>query len=94
MREHEARLRIRLTPRGGSDRVDGVAPDGGLLVRVAAPPVADAANRALLRLLAHELDVSPTAVRLVGGAKGRVKLVAIAGVAAPALLARWPGLRL
>jgi uncharacterized protein len=71
--------------------VDGVV-DGTLKVRVSAPPVEGAANRALLRLLADELGVARSSVRLVAGAAGREKLVVIEGVGREMLLARWPGL--
>jgi uncharacterized protein len=89
----DPRLPVRLTPRGGSDRVDGVV-DGVLRARVAAPAVGGAANEALVRLLADELGVPRRDVRLVAGATGRTKLVAIEGVDAAALLRRWPGLEL
>jgi uncharacterized protein YggU (UPF0235/DUF167 family) len=89
----EVRFVVRLTPRGGADRVDGVV-DGVLRIRVAAPPVEDAANRSLLRLLARELGVAPSAVRIVAGATGRRKTIAIDGTTAQAILIRWPGLRL
>jgi uncharacterized protein YggU (UPF0235/DUF167 family) len=85
------RFRVRLTPRGGSDRVDGPA-DGRLRVRVAAPPVDGAANRALLALVADVLGVPRGAVRLAGGETSRTKLVEVAGVGRDAILARWPGL--
>jgi len=88
-----ARFAVRLTPRGGADRVDGVV-DGVLHARVAAPPVEDAANRALLRLLADELGVPRRDVRLVAGAGGRTKVIAVDGVDPGALLERWPDLRL
>ncbi len=88
----ELRIEIRLTPRAGSDRLDGVV-DGVLRCRVAAPPVDGAANEALLRLLAHELDVPPSVVRLVSGERGRRKLVAIPASARSRVAARWPGLR-
>lgn len=89
----EVRFRVRLTPRGGADRVEGAA-DGVLRVRVAAPPVDEAANRSLERLLARELGVPPSAVRIVAGATGRRKTIAVEGVSTAAILARWPGIGL
>lgn len=88
----EVRFPVRLTPRGGSDRVDGVGKDGVLLVRVAAPPADGAANAALLVLLAGELGSPRTSVCLALGAASRRKTIAIDGVAAALLEARWPGL--
>jgi uncharacterized protein len=86
-----ARIPVRLTPRAGSDRVERV--DGGVLrVRVAAAPVDGAANVALLRLLAAELDVPPSALKLVAGASSRLKVVEVEGRHAAAIARRWPGL--
>jgi len=65
-----------------------------LRARVAAPPVEGAANQALLRLLATELDVPRRDVRLIAGASGRTKLVAVEGIEPEALTERWPGLRI
>jgi uncharacterized protein (TIGR00251 family) len=86
------RIVVRLTPRAGTDRVDGVV-DGVLRVRVSAPPVDGAANRALVRLLAQELGVPRRDVRLVGGDTGRTKRLEVDGLTPEALAARWPGLR-
>ena len=86
-----ARLTVRLTPRGGADRIDGVV-DGVLRVRVSAPPVDGAANQALLRLLARELDVPRRDVRLVSGEGARTKVVEVDGVDPGSLATRWPGL--
>ena len=60
-----ARIAIHLTPRAGVDAVDAPAADGELRVRVRAAPVDGAANEALLRLVAHMLDVPRSAVRLI-----------------------------
>ncbi len=90
----DARFVVRLTPRGGADRIDGVGQDGTLRARVAAPPVDEAANRALVRLLADELGVAAGRVSIVAGATGRRKTVAVEAVGPDAILARWPGLRL
>ena len=92
MPDLEARFAVRLTPRSGSDHVDGVV-DGALRARVAAPAVGGAANQSLLRLLSDELGVPRRAVRLVAGAAGRQKLIVVDGVDPAALVARYPGLR-
>lgn len=86
------RLAVRLTPRGGADRIDGVGDGGVLRVRVAAPPVDGAANEALCRLLAREFGVPRGAVRVASGATGRSKVVEIDGIDGGALTAAWPGL--
>ena len=82
---------MRLVPRGGVDRVDGVI-DGSLRARVAAPPVDGAANTALERLIADQLNLAPSRVHVVGGAANRHKLIEIEGVEPALLRARWPGL--
>lgn len=87
-----ARIGVRLTPRGGADRVDGVGEDGVLRARVAAAPVDGAANEALRRLLARELRVAAGAVRVVGGATARRKVVELDADGA-AVEAAFPGVR-
>jgi hypothetical protein len=86
------RFAVRLSPRAAATRIDGVV-DGVLKIRVAAPAVEGAANTALLRLLADELGLPLRGVRIVAGAKSRQKLVMVEGIAADAVVARWPGLR-
>jgi uncharacterized protein YggU (UPF0235/DUF167 family) len=77
------RVRVRLTPRGGRDALEGVEvlADGQavLKARVRAAPQDGAANAALQRLLAKACGVPKSAVALVGGAKGRVKTLLVAG---------------
>ena len=88
----DVRFAVRLTPRAAVDRVDGVV-DGVLRARVGAPAVEGAANNALIKLIAAELDVSRSHVRIVAGASSRQKLVVVDGADAEAIVARWPGLR-
>ena len=64
-----------------------------LQARVSAPAVGGAANTALVRLLADELDVSRTSVRLVAGATGRHKLIVVDGLAPQDVASRWPGIK-
>jgi uncharacterized protein len=61
---------------------------------VTAPAVEGAANQALLRLLAEELDVPRRNVRLVAGAASRTKLVVIDDIDPDRVLERWPDLRI
>ena len=86
------RFALRLTPRAGRDAVDGVDVEGRLRVRVAAPPVDGAANESLIRLLARELGLAPSAVRLESGAGSRQKLVSVE-LPQPTVETRWPGLK-
>ncbi len=87
----ELRFAVRLTPRAGLDRVDGV--EGGVLrCRVAAAPVDGGANEALARLVARELDAPRSSVRLVAGDRSRDKVVAVPANRRDRVIARWPGL--
>jgi uncharacterized protein YggU (UPF0235/DUF167 family) len=61
---------------------------------VSAPAVEGAANQALLRLLADELEVPRRNVRLVAGAASRTKLVVIDDIDPDRVLERWPDLRI
>lgn len=58
-----------------------------LKVAVTAPPVDNQANEALLRLLAKRWRLPRRDLSIVGGAKGRNKIVRVAGVPAE-LMAR------
>lgn len=80
-------LRVRVTPRASRDALAGER-GGALVVRLTAPPVEGAANEALVRLLGKTLGVPPSAVRIVAGATGRNKTVAVAGVDAAGARAR------
>ena len=79
-------LVVRLTPRGGGDRIDGVEQladgRGVLKVRVRAAASEGAANAALIRLMAKTLGVAPRDVTLVAGATARLKRLKIAGAGA------------
>jgi uncharacterized protein (TIGR00251 family) len=83
-------LAVRLTPRGGAARIDGVAEVGGrpmLKVRVPAPPVEGAANDALTAFLASSLGLPRSAVELSAGARSRTKILRLTGRDLPGRLA-------
>ncbi|MEH3146536.1 MAG: DUF167 family protein [Methylobacterium frigidaeris] len=76
-------LRVRATPRGGRDGIDGIEirADGlaVLKVRVRAPPEDGAANAAIRAVLRRALGCPAAAVQLTGGGAARVKTFRIAG---------------
>ncbi len=78
-----ARLVVRLTPRAGSDRIDGWARDAAgrpyLKVRTTAAPIDGQANQALERLIARALGLPPSAVAVTGGAASRLKTLQVDG---------------
>lgn len=62
--------------------------DQALRIKLAAPPVDGAANEALVRWLAEELDLARTRVELLRGASGRRKQLR-ASAADPAAVRAW-----
>jgi uncharacterized protein YggU (UPF0235/DUF167 family) len=74
---------VRLTPKAGTDRIDGIAADaaGGcvLKARVTAVPETGKANAAFLKLLAKQWKLPKSSFSITGGAKDRNKVVHVAG---------------
>jgi len=81
------RLKVRVQPRASRDAIGGER-EGALVVRLTAPPVEGEANEALVRLLGRALGIPAGAVRVVSGARGRRKQVAVAGLDAETVLRR------
>jgi uncharacterized protein YggU (UPF0235/DUF167 family) len=67
-----AGLAVRVTPRAALELV-GPYRAAVLQVRVTRPPADGEANRAVQRLLAAALQVAPSRVRLLTGARSRAK---------------------
>jgi uncharacterized protein (TIGR00251 family) len=75
------RFSVRVQPRASRAGVDSVIGDA-LKVRVHAPPVAGAANEAVIEVLAEALDVSKRSVTIASGESSRSKIVDVAGLSA------------
>jgi hypothetical protein len=73
-----AYLRIRVTPRAARTHLTRDAA-GGLHAHISAPPVDDAANEALIALLAERLRLPKGVFELTRGARGREKTVSVQG---------------
>jgi len=75
---------VHVVPRASRSEITGEH-DGTLRVRIAAPPVAGAANRELIRVLAKSLKLPQNAVEIVSGVNSKRKVVRIHGADAAKL---------
>jgi uncharacterized protein (TIGR00251 family) len=75
------RLEVYVQPRASKTELAGTH-DGVIKIRVAAPAVENAANRALVDFVAQQLGVAKRCVRVVSGVASRRKVLNIEGVTA------------
>jgi uncharacterized protein len=70
---------IRVQPRASKNEIVAME-NGGLKIRLTAPPIDGAANEALVRVLAERLSVPKSQIEIIAGHTGRQKLIRIKGV--------------
>jgi uncharacterized protein (TIGR00251 family) len=75
----QATLSVRVQPRASRNEVAGLEGDT-LKIRLTAPPVDGEANDACLAFLAKLLDLSPSRLAIIQGARSRTKLIRITGL--------------
>jgi uncharacterized protein len=80
------RISVYVQPRASKTGVVGTHGDAWK-IRVAAPPVNNAANAELIEFIASKLDISKRSVRIAAGGTGRRKIVEIDGVSLEAVSA-------
>ena len=77
-------ISVKVVPNSSRDMI--VGPLGDLLkIKVAKPPEAGAANKAVESLLARTLGIAPSRVSVVGGHSQPQKQVLISGLDAPTI---------
>ena len=64
---------VRLVPRASHDEIVGLSPAGELKIKVTSPPVDEAANRRLVRVLATALDIRKRDISIASGEHSRSK---------------------
>ncbi len=85
--EASAVIEVRVAPRASRNGIAGYG-DGGLKVRLTAPPVEGRANEALAAFIAEAAGVPKRSVEIVAGATGRSKIVRVRGITRDELLRR------
>lgn len=84
MLDGAVRFPVYAAPRSSRTEVAGLH-DDAVRIRLAAPPVDGAANAELIAFLSKKLGLPKSAVRIVGGERGRRKVIEVVGIAPPAL---------
>jgi uncharacterized protein (TIGR00251 family) len=83
LRVHETGIglvvRLHVQPRAKRSEVVGLH-DGALKIRVTAPPVDDAANRAIIEFFSKLLGISRSNLQILAGGKSRDKTLQICGL--------------
>jgi len=82
-----ASFAVKVVPRARREGLAGVQ-DGALRIRLTAPPVEGAANRALVESVAGLLDVPKCNMDILSGYGSSRKVVAVTGLAPEELAAR------
>jgi uncharacterized protein (TIGR00251 family) len=82
---------LHVQPRAGRSALAGFH-DGALKLKVAAPPVDDAANRAVIEFFATSLGIPRARLRIASGSRSREKTLQIAGMSINEFLRCFPGL--
>jgi len=77
------RINVRVIPRSGKNLIEWE--EGGLKVRLTAPPIDGAANDALIALLAQCLGLHKRDIQIVHGTTGRHKIIEITGMSSEAI---------
>ncbi len=87
VRDNGVILAVKLQPRASRNEI-GEPLGSELKIKVSAPPVDSAANEALIRLLAEQLDCPRKSVQLVRGTTSRHKVIFLNGISPEAVLAK------
>jgi uncharacterized protein len=82
-------VRLHVLPRAKRSEIAGLH-NGALKVKVTAPPVDDAANRAIVDFFSGLLGVSRSNLKILAGNKSREKVLQIKGLSRAAFLACIP----
>jgi len=82
------RLDVYIQPRASKTELAGMH-DGVIKIRIAAPPVENAANRALIDFVAQHLGIAKRSVRVVSGDTSRKKVLELDGISAERVAAAF-----
>ncbi len=74
-------ITVKVIPRAKKNEIAGLMEDGSVRIRLTAPPVEGAANRALVDFLAELLGIHKNQIEIVAGLSSERKLISLLGIA-------------
>ena len=80
--KHGAAITVKVMPRAKKTELAGLMDDGTLKIRLAAPPVDGAANKALIEFLAQTLGIPKSQIDIIAGETSERKLLSLVGISA------------
>jgi uncharacterized protein (TIGR00251 family) len=80
--KHGAAITVKVMPRAKHTELAGLMDDGTLKIRLAAPPVDGAANKALIEYLAQTLGIAKSQIEIIAGETSERKLISLLGISA------------
>lgn len=80
-------VHIHVQPRARRYEISGIH-NGALKVKVVAPPVDDAANRAIIGFFASRLDIPKSSISIPAGSRSKDKILQIKGLSLRSFLDR------
>lgn len=80
-------VRLHVLPRARRSEIAGLH-NGALKIRITAPPVDDAANRAIIEFFAALLGLPRSGIKIKAGGKSREKILQIEGISRAGFLSK------
>jgi len=80
-----AAITVKVQPRARKTEVAGLMTDGTIKIKVAAPPVDGAANKALLAFLAQIFGLPVGQIEIIAGETSEHKLITLVGISPEAV---------
>jgi uncharacterized protein len=85
-------FQLHVLPRAKRSELAGLH-NGALKMRITAPPVDDAANRAIVEFFSRLLNIPKSSIQILAGAKSRDKKIQIKSLSLSRLLDAVPGIK-
>lgn len=82
-------VRLHVLPRAKHSEITGLH-NGAIKIKIAAPPVDDAANRSIIEFFSRLLNIPRSNLKILAGSKSREKVLQVKGLSRTDFKSRMP----